>query len=95
MAYTCVTVTASKDEDIIKKIYNILKEREGIFNTQFTVRFLGFEAAEGTEFILNKSLNSVPSCGYFITPYDGEHYLIIRSLYFKNGCNDQKFWIIY
>lgn len=95
MAYTYVTITATKEEDVVKKIYETLKERDGIFNTQFTVKFLGFEAAEGTEFILNKSLNSVPSCGYFITPYDGEHYLIIRSLYFKNGCNNQKFWIIY
>jgi hypothetical protein len=88
MAYTCVTVTATSSEDIIKKIYAILKERDGIFNTKFSLKFLGFEAEEGTEFFLNKSLNSVPSCGYFITPYDGEHYMIINTLYFKEGCSN-------
>lgn len=95
MAYTCVTVTATKDENIIEKIHKILKERDGLYNTRFSVRFIGFEAEAGTEFILNKSENKVPSSGYFITPYNGQTYMTINSLYFKEGCQLQNFYIIY
>lgn len=95
MAYRCVTVSATNEENILDKIYKILREEDGYFNTRFQLRFIGFEVAAGTTFKLNGIPNKVPSTGKFVTPYDGEHYMIISSLYFDRGCSNQDFWIIY
>jgi hypothetical protein len=35
MAYRCVTVSATNKENILDKIYKILKEEDGYFNTRF------------------------------------------------------------
>ena len=94
MAYRCVTVNAEAGENVLDKIYKILNEEDGYFNTRFSVDFIGFEAAAGTTFKLNKIPNKVPSNGYFITPYDGSHYMAINSLTFDNNCN-LDFYIIY
>ena len=95
MAYRCVTVTATKDENIIDKIYEILNREDGYFNTRFSVRFIGFEADAGTGFKINDVSNKVPKSGYFITPFDGKYYMNINSIYFNNGCSNQDFYIIY
>ena len=95
MAYACINVTASANEDVIKKIYKILNEEYGVFNTKFSVRFIGFETDPGVAFKLNKIANKVPSTGYFITLYNGEYYITINSLTFDNGCNGIDFYIIY
>lgn len=95
MAYRCVTVSAEPNEEILKKIYKILNQEDGYFNTRFQLRFIGFEAERGTEFKINKVKNKVPSTGYFITPYDGAGYMVINSLTFDDGCSNQSFYIIY
>ena len=95
MAYRCVTVSASANEDILKKIYQVLNQEDGYFNTQFSLDFIGFQAEVGTAFKINKVPNKVPKNGYFITPYDGKSYMVITSLSFDEGCTDQDFWIIY
>lgn len=95
MAYRCVTVSATNTDNILDKIYQILRQEDGYFNTRFQLKFIGFEAEAGTTFRINGVPNKVPSTGNFITPYDGEHYMIISSLYFDNGCTSQDFYIIY
>lgn len=95
MAYRCVTVTATKNDNVLDKIYEILKREDGYFNTKFSVRFIGFEASVGTKFKINNIPNKVPKSGYFITPYDGARYMNINSLYFDDGCSEQDFYIIY
>ena len=95
MAYACVNITAAKDENVIKKIYDYLHSEYGVYNTKFSVRFIGFEAAVGTSFKLNKIANKVPSTGHFISPYNGEYYMVIDSLTFDEGCSGIDFYIIY
>lgn len=95
MAYACVNVTAAANEDVLKKIYEYLNSEYGYYNTKFSLRFVGFEASAGTTFKLNEIGNKVPSTGYFVTPYNGEYYMIINSLTFDNGCTGMDFYIIY
>ena len=88
MAYRCVNVTASANEEVLKKIYEILNEEDGYFNTRFSLQFVGFQMEVGTTFKINKLPNKVPENGYFITPYDGKNYLKINSLTFDEGCSN-------
>lgn len=94
-AYACVPVTADANENVLKKIYEYLNTNYKYFNTKFSVRFVGFEAAEGTTFKINGIGNRVPSSGYFITPYGGNYYMNINSLTFDEGCSGLNIYIIY
>lgn len=102
MIYRCVTVTAQPGEEIMEKIYQILNREDGYYNTNFQIHFLGFEMkdtdnlGENFYFLLNKMKNKIPSTGYFITPYNGEYYMNIKSIIFPNTVlTNQNFWIIY
>lgn len=95
MSYRCVEVKIEKDVNIIDEIYKIIHKEDKYFNTRFQPHFIGFEAEEGTTFKINGMENRVPSCGYFITPYDGVNYITINSLYFNEGMDKLKIWVIY
>lgn len=92
--YRCFSVSAGADENIIPIIYKEL-QKEGYTSPKFQLHFVGFEAAAGTEFKINKNPMKVPSNGYFISPYDGERYLNIYSLTFDNGCSGLDIYGIY
>ena len=96
MSYRCVDVKSIKKEDnVIDKIYEIIHKEDGYTNTRFQPHFIGFEASKGTGFKLNGIKNEVPSCGYFITPFDGRNFMTINSLYFDEGRDALKIWCIY
>ena len=63
-----------------------------------SLRFVGFEASPGVEFYLNGTTESdlieVPSCGNFITPFDGERGTNVHYLAFKNSFNGAIYYII-
>lgn len=95
MSYRCVEVSAKPEDNVIDKIYEVIHKEDGYTNTRFQPHFVGFETDEGTSFKLNELKNQVPSCGYFITPYDGENFMIINSLYFDKAIDNLKIWCIY
>lgn len=93
--YRVFNITAEANENIIDKIYEILK-KEGYKNPNFKVHFIGFEAKKGTEFLFNRNQMKIPSSGYFISPYEGESsYINVNELFMINGCNNQDFYCIY
>lgn len=59
------------------------------------LRFIGFEADEGTSFTLNDDGNKleVPSCGSFITPFDGERGMAIYNLTFDSAFDGNIYYI--
>ena len=68
--------------NVIDLIKQELRTKGIITHTPF--RFIGFEATAGTSFSLNNPDNKleVPSCGSFITPFNGERGSYIYSLIF-------------
>lgn len=95
MNYRCVEIDAKPEDNAIEKIYEKIHEEDGYTNTRFQPHFIGFEADQGKSFKLNGIKNQVPSCGYFITPYDGEKFMTINSLYFDEEVSSFKIWCIY
>lgn len=92
--YRCFTITATEEENVVKKIYSILKE-EGYVNEPFELQFVGFYTNPNTRLSINGNPLKVPATGYFITPYTTERYLRIKDLKFDNGCNALDIWCIY
>ena len=93
--YRTVQITASSNEEIVDKIYAVLKA-EGYTTPNFVLKFVGFETTAGTVFHLNGKQAIVPLSGSFITPYQNEgDYLPVRSLKFNSTINNMNFWIIY
>lgn len=92
--YRVFTIDASPKDNVVDKIYEQLKS-EGYNSPDFKIHFIGFEAKQGTKFILNKNNMVVPSNGYFISPYEGEFYLNVNELYMTDGCSQQDFYCIY
>ena len=92
--YRTFTLTATAEDDIVKLIYEELK-KEGYKNPDFKLRFIGFEAAAGTQIVINGSPNKVPSTKYFITPYTGDEYMLIKTVKMPAGCIALDFHVIY
>lgn len=93
--YRTITITAAADENIVPKIYEILKA-EGYTTPEFALDFVGFEADAGTTFKINGNPLKVPTSGAFFTPYsNGSNYLVVNSLTFDQGCQGLDLWIIY
>lgn len=92
--YRTFTLTATAEDDIVKLIYEELK-KEGYKNPDFELRFIGFEAAAGTQIIINGNPNKVPSTKYFITPYTGDEYMLIKTVKMPAGCAALDFHVIY
>lgn len=95
MDYRMITVSATNKDNIVQLISKRLNE-QGWKNSNLKLHFVGFEAPAGTEFYLNnqKDAMKVPSCGKFVSPYNGERYMNIFNLTFKNGFNGDIYFII-
>ena len=95
MDYRMITVSAGGNDNIVDLIRKRLNE-QGLKNYKVNLDFVGFAAPKGTEFYLNnqKDTIKVPSCGYFITPYNGERYMKIFNLKFPNGFNGDIYYIV-
>lgn len=83
-----------------KNVVTLIKEslkKDGL-TLNSPLRFVGFEATAGTQFYLNGVTNSnlmeVPSCGKFITPFDGERGVPVYSLIFKNSFSGNIYYIL-
>lgn len=93
--YRTVTISAGADENVVPKIYDILKE-EGYTTPHFVLDFVGFEAAEGTEFKINGNSLKVPSTEIFYSPFSSSNdFLKINSLTFNEAISNMDLWIIY
>lgn len=82
-----------------KNVVSLIREslkKDGI-NIGAPLRFVGFEATAGTQFYLNGTTDSdkmeVPSCGNFITPFDGERGANIHHLSFVNNFSGAIYYI--
>lgn len=95
MDYRMMTISASSDENIVDLISEKLNE-QGWKNSGIKLHFVGFEAPVGTSFFINdqKDAIKVPSCGYFISPFNGERYMNIFNLKFVSGFNGDIYFII-
>lgn len=95
MDYRMITISASSEDNVVELINKRLNE-QGWKSKNLKLHFVGFEAAAGTEFYLNdqKDTMKVPSCGQFISPYNGERYMNIFNLKFKDGFNGDIYYII-
>ena len=95
MDYRMYTGSVPAGKNLITLIKEDL-ENKGYKVPNLSIDFIGFEAAAGTEFTLNDSSNvmEVPSCGKFITPFDGERYLKIKSLVFSQAFSGNVYYII-
>lgn len=83
-----------------KNVVALIKEslkKDGI-KVGAPLRFIGFEAAPGTQFYLNGTTESdkmeVPSGGSFITPFDGERGANVHTLIFPNSFSGAIYYII-
>lgn len=93
--YRTITITAAANENVVPKIYEILKQ-EGYSTPKFILDFVGFETTAGTKFKINGNSLKVPTSGKFFTPYSSEgNFLSIHSLTFDQGCQGLDIWIIY
>lgn len=95
MNYRMFTVAATGDDDVVQLIKKELESKGEKF-PQFSLKFIGFEAPAGTQIILNNNDEGmvVPSSGKFITPFNGERYMYIRSLKFPSGFSGNLYYII-
>lgn len=88
-------ITATADDNIVDIIYKELEE-SGYHSPNFHLDWIGFEAKKGTEIKINGNSDYVPTCGYYITPYDGENEKMrIYKASFPAGCTDQIIKYIY
>lgn len=90
-----MTISASSNDNIVDIISEKLN-KQGWKNSDIRLDFVGFEAPAGTSFFINdqKDAIKVPSCGYFISPYNGERYMKIFNLKFVSGFNGDIYFII-
>lgn len=90
-----MTVSASSKDNVVELISNKLKE-QGLRHSSLKLHFVGFEAPVGTSFFINnqKEPMKVPSCGYYISPYDGERYMNIFNLKFTSDFMGDIYFII-
>lgn len=74
---------APANKNVVELIKQSL-EKSGEQRNSLRLDWVGFEAPAGTEVFLNNHKESikVPSCGRFITPYNGVNYMTITSLVF-------------
>lgn len=93
--YRTVSVSAGANENVVPKIYEVLKA-EGYTTPFFFLDFVGFEADAGTSFKINNNPLKVPSSGIFYSPFrtTGD-YLKINSLTFDSAISNMDLWIIY
>ena len=82
------------DTNVVDLIQKDLKD-EGL-NVKNPLRWIGFEGPAGTTFILNnqKKTMSIPQCGSFVTPFDGETFMPIYSLKFTSSFSNNIYYII-
>lgn len=95
MDYRMYTANVGANEEVVSLIKESLKQTDNITSvTPF--RFIGFEGDTGTQFYLNGSTNpmEIPSCGYFITPFDGERCMPIYSLKFAQSFTGSIYYIL-
>lgn len=92
--YRMFSGTVKAGENAIEKIRKSLEEA-GEKRSALKLDWIGFEAEPGTEIYLNnhKDAIKVPSCGNFITPYNGQNYMSLTSLVFKNGFTGDIYYI--
>lgn len=83
-------VTASGTTNLV----DVFKAREKNRNNPFYLKYLAIEATAGTEMKINGELIEVPQSGRFVTPFEGDFYLKIYSLYFPNGISSQNIYYI-
>ena len=95
MDYRMMTISASSNDNIVDLISEKLN-KQGWKNSDIRLDFVGFEAPAGTSFFINdqKDAIKVPSCGYFISPFNGERYMKIFNLKFVSGFNGDIYFII-
>ena len=95
MAYRMFSSGASAGDNVVELIKKELEEN-GSRLPNLNLDFVGFQAEPGTKFFLNDMNNEmkVPETGYFITPYNGEYYLRIKSLVFVEDFEGSIYYII-
>lgn len=95
MEYRMWKCTAAANENCVPLIKESIKKYDNI-NVKGTLGFIGFEAPPGTEFYLNDSKEAieVPSCGSFITPFDGQRGVKVWSLKFKTAYTGNIYYVI-
>lgn len=95
MEYRMWKCTAGANENVVPLIKASIKANDG-FNIGSSLRFVGFEGDEGTEFYLNDSNEAmeIPSTGSFITPFNGERGMNIWSLKFKTAFTGNIYYIV-
>lgn len=67
--YGCVSITANANENVVPLIFKELTGNVPTIDKRY-LKFVGFEAPQGTEFFINGVPNKVPSNEICITPYD-------------------------
>lgn len=92
--YRVFNLSCEAGENLVTKIYNVLKN-EGYRMPNFRLQFIGFEIVPLMQFKLNDKLMVVPSSGQFISPYDGNEYLPIKSVVFDEDVYNIDFYCIY
>ena len=95
MDYRMMNISSSSEENIVEIISKKLNE-QGWKNSGIKLHFFGFEAPAGTAFYINdqKDAIKVPSCGYFISPFNGDRYMNIFNLKFLGGFNGDIYFIV-
>ena len=95
MNYRMFTASAGATDDVVQLIKKDLESKGEKF-PQFALKFIGFEAPAGTRLILNNNDEgiAVPSNGKFVTPFNGDKYMFIRSLVFPAGFSGNLYYII-
>lgn len=87
---------AKAGENVVQLIEKHLNEQGQVKTGKLVLDFIGFEGAPGTKFTLNnqKDKMEIPSCGNFVTPYQGDKYMRITSLVFDADFNGNIYYII-
>lgn len=94
-SYACYKITAAANENVIPKIFEAYSGN--VPRPEYCkVKFIGFEADEGTRIKINNLPNIVPSTERFITPFEDEHnHMEITQLSFDEGCSALNIWVIF
>lgn len=85
---------AAANENVVELIRKSLEEA-GEKRKSLSLDWVGFEAPAGTEMFLNNHQEPirVPTCGKFITPYNGTNYMTITSLIFTSDFTGDIYYI--
>ena len=96
MDYRMYSGGAPAGENVVEIIKKHLEEQHQIKVDKLVLDFVGFEGAAGTKFTINKHKDkmAIPTCGHFITPYDGDKYVKITSLVFDQTFTGDIYFII-